>query len=230
MIYGSTNTYHRPFVVSIDNGPLDTHNGIAAAFRVQNLLYYGGGLPSGNHTATVTNVSPGYLDLDFVVASDWTTPAPPGSQTSSTSSPSSSSSTPVGAIAGGAVGVAVLVLIALALWLWSRRSTKRRRQVVDLMAEGERKPENQGLDPLEGFEVSLFLPPSRNSEAAGHSFADRPVSSSSIGTGPVSSRFREIAEYQQPPPGYDQITSAQPNLTPKEAKAARMMKQATQSS
>ncbi|TFK54258.1 hypothetical protein OE88DRAFT_1732934 [Heliocybe sulcata] len=196
MVYGSTDSDHGPFAVSIDNGPSDTRSGLAVTFRAQNLLYYAGGLSSGNHTATIVNMGNGsYLDLDYAVASDWTTPAPPRSQTSGPASSPSPSRHPtsVGAIAGGVIGgVVVLVLTALALWLRSRRTRKGRRQVVDLMAEEQLKQQIESPDPLARFEVSPFLPPSTGSATAGHSLPDMPLSGASYGSGPGSSRFQSV--------------------------------------
>jgi hypothetical protein len=68
-LYGATSTNHATYSVSIDGAPASTFNGssIKPVFRAQRLLYYISNLPSGMHTATLTNLQDQFFtDFDYV--------------------------------------------------------------------------------------------------------------------------------------------------------------------
>ncbi|PSR81560.1 hypothetical protein PHLCEN_2v6326 [Hermanssonia centrifuga] len=73
-VYGATSTDHGLFSVSLDDSdsPL-LLNGVAPAFRPQNILYYAGGLSNDSHNLTLMNADPSeaWFDLDKFVVSTW---------------------------------------------------------------------------------------------------------------------------------------------------------------
>lgn len=114
-LYGTTNTDHGLFSVSIDNGPEATFNASAPEPRFQMLLYYANGLPSGQHTLHLIDASPSNgrtngLELDTVSGSSWSDPpstptnalAPSSNSTSSQGTPLSTSSS-ASSVSGGTV-------------------------------------------------------------------------------------------------------------------------------
>ncbi|GJE94534.1 hypothetical protein PsYK624_107040 [Phanerochaete sordida] len=93
-VYGATSMNHGFFNVSLDNSPPITLNGTIPSDqpgpRYQNLLYWAGGLSSGQHTVTVTNIdSRGlWLDLDMFVVSHWSQPSTQSSGSAAQLAPS----------------------------------------------------------------------------------------------------------------------------------------------
>lgn len=119
-LYGTTNTDHGLFSVSIDNGPKATFNASAPEPRFQMLLvcsvllstaccstyaywlqYYANGLPSGQHTLYLIDASPSNgrtngLELDTVSGSSWSDPpSTPTNALAPSSNSTSSQGTPL---------------------------------------------------------------------------------------------------------------------------------------
>ncbi|GJE87433.1 hypothetical protein PsYK624_035160 [Phanerochaete sordida] len=150
-VYGTTSVDHGFFNVSLDGSPPIKLNGTMIPTdqrtpRYQNLLYWAGGLSSGSHTVTITNIDTNNLslDLDKFVVSRWSQSgsgssvfAPSstgdlGAATTTTGLQDSGSSgrshhIATGAIAGSVVaGIVIAALIALELGLCLRRRHHRR--------------------------------------------------------------------------------------------------------
>lgn len=119
-LYGTTNTDHGLFSVSIDNGPEATFNASAPEPRFQMLLvcsgflltaccftyvywlqYYANGLLSGQHTLHLIDASPSNgrtngLELDTVSGSSWShPPSTPTNALAPSSNSTSSQGTPL---------------------------------------------------------------------------------------------------------------------------------------
>ncbi|KIP10533.1 hypothetical protein PHLGIDRAFT_232823 [Phlebiopsis gigantea 11061_1 CR5-6] len=168
-VYGATSGNHGLYSVSLDGHTPLVLNGTATTFRPQNLLYWAGSLPDGQHNVTITSISE-YLDLDKVVLSKW--PSSEGNASSSSTATSSSASsshtstgsggsdastssssnkTAVGPIVGGVVaGVAVLAIVLATLLFFLRR---RRRRGLDRIVHSESMkgdPEPFTIEPFNG--------------------------------------------------------------------------------
>ncbi|GJE94535.1 hypothetical protein PsYK624_107050 [Phanerochaete sordida] len=146
-VYGVTSTNHGFFNVSLDKAPPVMLNGTMPGDqpgpRYQNLLYWAGGLSSGQHTVTITNIDSNglWLDLDKFVISRWPQTTIGGSSSGSAPSPTKSPGdhsggrshhNSTGAIVGGVVGGIIgAFLIALGLFLFLRRRSRHQLDRVE---------------------------------------------------------------------------------------------------
>ena len=133
-------------------------------------MYAIAGLPSGNHTATLSvNSNTGTataLEFDYAVYNDTsrstssTNTTTPGSGGSGGSSPSGTNQTPVAAIAGGVVGGAFILIAAGVLWWFLRRRARRRAEqnkpTMDLTGPGWVE-DKEVIEPAQQAVVPTFV-------------------------------------------------------------------------
>ncbi|WWD03610.1 hypothetical protein V865_001664 [Kwoniella europaea PYCC6329] len=180
-VYGTINTDHGAYSISMDGNPAKMFDGYFFQARFSTVLYTATNLPEGEHTLVMQNAGGGKegngMEFDYAVVNSTKLSAGSGTGTStgggtnansngsssnntdnpansdSDASSSSSSSSNVGAIAGGAVA-GVICVLAIAALLWSFLFKKKN--------DHRRVNERQLID-LTGDEVKPYPGQNQNS-------------------------------------------------------------------